>query len=121
MMDHAEFAAPSEIVRLISSLVVKDEPPGNRALYLVALAGVCKRWRHTAVEVASNVPIALDGADNAGLHGPKATLLKFRKSDVCRKRDTFLGASKLLKGIAKGRLRKTAVYHVYTLLPCIPA
>lgn len=101
-MDNAEFAAPCEIVRLISSLVVKDEPAGNRTLYLVALAGVCQRWREAAVEVASSVPIALDGADNAGLHGPKQTLVKFRKADVSHKRATFLGASKLLKGTAKG-------------------
>jgi hypothetical protein len=101
MMDaevqQTQLECPEQLVRNIAQLVVKDDAPGNRLLHLVALCGVCKRWRQELCREV-RLPVAFDGADNAGIPSRQATTTRFRKTDVAHKRATFLGASKLLAG-----------------------
>jgi hypothetical protein len=96
-VQQSQLECPEQLVRNIAQLVVKDEAPGDRLLCLVALCGVSKRWRQ---ELCREVllPVAFDGADNAGVPSRQATITRFRKADVGHKRATFLGASKLLAG-----------------------
>lgn len=100
-VQQSQLECPEQLVRNIAQLVVKDDSPGNRLLHLVALCGVCKRWRQ---ELCREVllPVAFDGADNAGVPSRQATVTRFRKTDVAHKRATFLGASKLLTGALPG-------------------
>jgi len=88
---------PSECIRYIASLICLNESPGNRVLYLTQLCGVCKRWRHELCG-HTNLPVSFDGATDAGAALKGSTLLKFRRSDLVNKRNTLLGASKLLAG-----------------------
>ncbi|WIA20048.1 hypothetical protein OEZ85_005913 [Tetradesmus obliquus] len=55
------------------------------------------------------LPVAFDGADNAGVPSRQATVTRFRKTDVAHKRATFLGASKLLTGYSELTLSGEAV------------
>ncbi|WIA40340.1 hypothetical protein OEZ86_013707 [Tetradesmus obliquus] len=55
------------------------------------------------------LPVAFDGADNAGVPSRQATVTRFRKTDVAHKRATFLGASKLLTGYSDLTLSGEAV------------
>lgn len=107
-VQQSQLECPEQLVRNIARLVVKDDSPGNRLLHLVALCGVCKRWRQ---ELCREVllPVAFDGADNAGVPSRQVTVTRFRKTDVAHKRATFLGASKLLTGYSDLTLSGEAV------------
>jgi len=88
---------PSECIRYIASLICVNESPGNRVLYLTQLCGVCKRWRHELCG-HTNLPVSFDGATDAGAAQKGSTLLTFRRADIANKRNTLLGASRLLAG-----------------------
>ena len=97
--DHQEeehFFLPEAVVRAIAGHLVEDEAPGNRMLYLLGMAGVCKQWRELASEVPEGVPIAFDGVDNA--LSAQATLSRFRKQPKELKRRVFLAVSQLFTG-----------------------
>lgn len=115
------YEVPDSLVRAICQLVVREEAPGNRLLYLTSLLGVCQHWRLSGLCNEVLLPLSFDGADTGGAPSKQATLAKFRKCDVARKRATFLGASRHLTGehqlAGRCQMPSTATYRTLLSSP----
>jgi hypothetical protein len=90
-------ALPPEIVRILGACLVQNETPSNSTLLLMALCGVCRRWREFGREAPAGLALHFDGSQDTQ-HGPKSTLAQFRRAPIAHKRDLLEGASRLLTG-----------------------